>query len=374
MPRALILSPQPWDGFQVSKHHYAQALAKAGWDVVFVGPPDPALPPGSLQFTKTNIPGIQSLSYRQWFPYKLKFHARWLFDWLMQRLARRIARECGSLDLVWDFDNAYQFRDLRAFGATQSLFHLVDDVSQHGLGDKRADHFFYLHHSFCTHAGGRPDPAYDLGHGLGRVHADAARSAAPLVARNSDSPVHVGYVGNLGSGWLDWEMLASMVDNHKTTRFTFWGPLPKDPPPALAGLLGHLRVTFPGLTQPRDIVAAAPGVDVWLVPFGPGGAINSHKVLEYLSTGKPVVMDWLEAYEGSPLVAMGAAPGDGSLPDVLANVLADLDHWSTAEQMQARRQYALTRTYDARIARVFDILGDRVPPLCVGRTEGTDAA
>ena len=30
-PLAYVISPQPWAGFHVSKHHYAIALAERGW-------------------------------------------------------------------------------------------------------------------------------------------------------------------------------------------------------------------------------------------------------------------------------------------------------------------------------------------------------
>ncbi|MCU0578607.1 MAG: discoidin domain-containing protein [Desulfobacterota bacterium] len=106
-----MISPQPWAGLQVSKHHYARALAARDWRVVFIDPPAELGKPGRIEQTATEVSGIFRLRYQTFFPYRLKFHARPLFDLLMWRQAKRLVQAAGRPNLVWDFDNAYQFRD-----------------------------------------------------------------------------------------------------------------------------------------------------------------------------------------------------------------------------------------------------------------------
>ena len=91
-----IISPQPWGGFRVSKHHYAIELAKLGHEVYFIEPPTRTGNPGSIKLTPTAVPRITTLSYRPWFPYGLKFHCRPLFDWLMRRQAHKIVAAIGK--------------------------------------------------------------------------------------------------------------------------------------------------------------------------------------------------------------------------------------------------------------------------------------
>jgi hypothetical protein len=362
MPQALIISPQPWAGFQVSKHHYARALAAAGWEVIFVDPPTTLGRAGAMQLTKTEVPGLRNLRYQTWFPYRVKFYARRLFDWCMAHQARRIAQVVGPLDLVWDFDNAYQFRSLRPFGAKSSLFHLVDNVGASRLGNKDADHVFYLHESFCRNAGIIPKPDHLIGHGLGRAHADLARS--PVATPDTERPKQVGFVGNLCAGWMDWDALERMTTAHPDVTFTFWGPVLHPAPPPLARLQARANTRFLGLTPPDQIAQAGAWIDVWIVPYNlaqiKAAPINSHKILEYLSTGKAVVMDWLEAWVDNPLVDMPRDSGTGTLPDLLAKVLADLPSANAPERMAARRAYALARSYDERVAQICEVLGDQV--------------
>lgn len=364
-PLAYVISPQPWVGFHVSKHHYAVALADRGWRVVFVDPPANLGKAGATELTPTGVPGITSLRYQTFFPYKIKFHARWAFDALMRRQARQLVEVAGLPDLVWDFDNAYQFRDLSVFEARKSIFHLVDDVSSPGFGCKMADLFLYLHPTFCTRAGGRLHPDHEIGHGLGKLHAAAAQRQG-RDTRQPGTP-HVGFVGNLGASWLDWSEVARMVDRHPEVRFTFWGPTP--PPeeidPALADLIGRPGTRFPGLAQPDAILAEADSIDVWLVPLRadrlPGGALNSHKILEYLSTGRVVVMNWLEAYVDNPLVEMLPEANRGELAILLDRVLADLDRVNAPEMMARRRNFALERAYDRHLAHVLSLVEPILP-------------
>lgn len=369
-PLAFVISPQPWAGFHVSKHHYAVELADRGWQVVFVDPPAELGAAGATELVSTDVPGITSLRYQTFFPYKLKFHFRWAFDALMRRQARRLVAAVGRPDLVWDFDNAYQFRDLSPFGAQTSLFHLVDDVSWPGLGDKRADHVFYLHSSFCTHAGARLCPDHEIGHGLGKLHAAAARR--PGQDTRQPGRPHIGFVGNLQANWLDWPEILRMVDEHSEASFTFWGPLPppEETSGALADLLSRPGISFPGLTTQAAILEEARGIDLWLLPFQaakvPGGRpLNSHKVLEYLSTGRAVAMSWLEAYEGNPLVEMQEKSDKGGLAELVRRAMANLEDLNSPELMDRRRAFALERTYYRHLEHIQSL----VPLLELARSD-----
>lgn len=371
-PLAFVISPQPWVGFQVSKHHYAQALAGRGWRVVFIDPPTNLGRAGRITLNKTEVENIENLKYHCFFPYKLKFHARWLFDFLMKIQIKLIRLRVARPDLVWDFDNAYQFRDLRPFGADKTIFHLVDDVGQHQMGDKNADYFLTLHPNFCRNAGGTVRQDHIIGHGLGKIYVDTALNGA--VAPKKLGMPHVGLVANLGAIWIDWECVAEMVCRHPEVRFTFWGPLQleNDRPESLRTVLAAANAVFPGLSSPETIIAKSADVDVWLLPFlsekfNSGRPLNSHKVLEYLATGKVVLMSWLEAYEGNPLVNSPVNPESRDMPDRLDRLLIDLDKVNTTIQQNARRTYALERSYERHLDNILSLTGfSRAPTTTCG--------
>lgn len=361
-PLAYVISPQPWEGFQVSKHHYARALASRGWRVIFVDPPGDLGRPGRMELRSTAIENVENLKYQTFFPYRLKFRIRWLFDLLMRLQALLIRRYTGRPDLVWDFDNAYQFRDLRPFRAGKTVFHLVDDVGARGLGDKHADHFLSLHPVFCRNAGSACKDDHIIGHGLGGMYVRAARSAS--TAKRAPGCHHIGFVGNLEARWIDWDAIAEMVARHPEAAFTFWGPYPPEGrrSAAMDKIMAAGNASFPGLTPPEAIIEQSGKVDVWLLPFVAealqgGAALNSHKVLEYLSSGKAVLMSWLEAYEGSELVYMADSIESHDLPDRLDRLLANVEEINSPALQEARRRYAIERSYDSHLDRILFLIG-----------------
>ena len=145
-------------------------------------------------------------------------------------------------------------------------------------------------------------------------------------------------------------------------RFTFWGPLPlSGPEPALKALIDHPATRFLGLTRPERILDEASTVDVWLLPFRleklQGAPLNSHKVLEYLATGRAVVMNWLEAYDGNQLVHLARRDGSSALPNLLDDVLSRLDTVNAPEMMARRRAYALGHSYSRHFDRISALAG-----------------
>ncbi|MDB4403122.1 hypothetical protein N9159_00615 [bacterium] len=357
---AFVISPQPWDGFKVSKHHYAVALARSGWQVYFIDPPRPFQFARRIQCQAAEVDGIQRVSYSLPVPGWAKFHARPLFDRAMRRHARRLTSELGTPDLVWDFDNSYQFRDLRPFGATKSIFHLVDQGLK-GMGDKHADSCIHLHPSFCEWAGFDPSRSFQIGHGVSVDFIDSC--ATTSCTGSSDSVLTFGVVGNLAAKWFDWDTVLEIARRQPSARFVLWGPHPSVDRAngSLRAAMESSQFHFRGLSRPEDIAASSGEVDVWLVPFLnealPGGPLNSHKILEYLSTGRVVAMTWLEAWEENPHVSMlEKSPSDSfaDLVDKVAERLADLN---SSRARSDRLAFARRRTYEHRLNAVLTSAG-----------------
>lgn len=355
-----IISPQPWEGFKVSKHHYAVALAREGWTVFFIDPPLPFSRRRGIKTHPTDVDGVCRVDYSLPLPSWTKFKLRSIFNLAMRRQARRLTARLGRPDLVWDFDNAYQFNDLRAFGGSTTIFHLVDRGVK-GLGDKSAELRVHLHPSFCEWAGYRASDSIKVGHGVSR---DFIQHCPPIPTHDEyKQVVCIGLVGNLKASWFDWAAVEEIARRLPTTRFVLWGPH-RDPGIAEGAegrLLNSKRVSLRGIASPEQIAEDSAEVDLWLLPFVaervPGGPLNSHKVLEYLATGKAVAMSWLEAYSGNGLVEMLDRDSGETLPDRVSGVLASLDTINSSSLMLARRSYASDRVYEERLSQILRVVG-----------------
>lgn len=368
--RLLLISPQPWEGMQLSKHHYARALAKQGHRVDFVEPPQRAGRPGAVTVTKADDPGIRIVRYRPWFPYRLKFHARALFDAAMRVQARMIARATGGApDIVWDFDNAYQFADLRAFGAPVRLFHAVDQIVAGVSGSKHAQLVVAIDDALIDRLGARDMPHLIVPHGLNPIHLAYARRVASGhvgAPRAAGSPVRIGYVGNLLMPALDRDAIMRLVDAHRDATFDFVTPLAPDSlangadAKWLRALAARANCCLHIGRGPGYIVDLADRIDIWLICYDLARDINagsnSHKMLEYLATGAPVLTSWLRPYVGNALVTMADRGDNSRLPELLSGLIADLAAQSAPERRIERATFAITHDYAHHIGRISDAL------------------
>lgn len=362
--KVLLISPQRWDGLRVSKHHYAMELAALGHQIWFVEPPLMSGKAGALSVAPTAVDGITRIIYTPGFPYRLKFHARWLFDRLMAGQARRIAQAIpGGPDIVWDFDNAYQFSDLRAFGPAFSIFHPVDDLIAGQSSDKGCDLLLSVSQGFLDKiAGGQR--GHVVKHAISREHERHARriAEAPQRTRPQGWRPQVGYVGNLEHAGIDWPVIVEIIGRNPQADFHIIGPhsrhgetsAPSNVP--LDALCAMSHCVVHGAMPSDRILALAETVDIWLVCYDArksrDGATNSHKILEYLATGNAVLCNRIAAYEGSDLVEMTAGDDNRDMPRRIGDMLARLDVVNAPEQRRRRALYALSLSYEASLRRI----------------------
>ena len=360
--RVLIVSPQPWDGFRVSKHHYACELSKLGNKIFFVDPPDLSVCPGGIRLSPAGTMNVTVVRYRPWVPYKTKFHLRTLFDWAMQRQARQIAIACGGdLDVVWDFDNAYNFISLKAFGAPMNIFHPVDQLIAGQSSSKDADLIVGIAESILARIDSSTTPRIQIGHGLSQLFVDYGKQQLQSRNRNRTAgTVNVGYVGNLSAHAIDGPTIARTVKQNTKVQFHFFGPLEADAVHWLQTLQGCPNTHFYGLCAQEEILSHSPDIDLWLLCYDNARDINggadSHKVLEYLATGSPVVSSNLDAYEGLGLINMCAEKINDEFPRLFAKTVALLPEESTARTR--RIEFAIRNSYSSRLSSICSFLSD----------------
>ena len=359
-PRIIFVnSPQPWAASKVSKHHYARELAARGHEVYFIEPPVIG-ERGAPRVAAGPYPRLSIVTYGTFFPYRLKFHARPLFDLLMRSQARRLVRAIGKRpDIIWDFDNAYQYADLSAFGAELAIFHPVDDLPARLTSTKKADVVFSNAQRYIDRLTPLPRFARVIDHGLSRAFIDRAkavtRDPAGAGPGGGARPV-VAYVGNLDRPGIDWAAVAAMAADLPQVRFVLIGPfgVSGDGPPA--PLRACANVAFPGPKTTEEILVFAREVDIWLMAYDRArdidGGTNPHKLLEYLATGKAVVSNWAEAYVGKDLVLMPPTPDNAPLPALLAEAIARLGQLNSPAEQARRAAYTLNFSYAAHLVAI----------------------
>ena len=363
----LIISPQKWDHIRISKHNYAIALKDQGANVVFVQPPADGLSRSVL--AATDVPGIQTLTYpRPWF-YRLRFHARWLFDRLQSILIRRtLAAHSIRPDVVWCFDfNLYS--DLSIFKAQKTIFHPVDPLSeaQHIRPAKTADLVLTVSEKIADQIRPSGVSVTVINHGLAKPFEELAR-VEHCSAEHTQSVVRVGYAGNLTRGPVNRKVIQQIVMNHPDVEFHFWGPN-ESGEGEIAYFISQLQsaknVTLYGPVSQVELADGFREMDLFLLTYSADAResdrSNSHKILEYLSTVKVVVSSRIQHYtDQDDLLVMSQTEDDSDLPQLFTETLHNVAEHNSQQLSNSRIERALANTYDFHILHVSQLLATSV--------------
>lgn len=350
-----ILSPEAWGSSFVSKHHYASLLAEKGNRVYFINPP-------SAQWQITALSAqLHIVDYSLGMYRGLNRLPGFLRNLLNRRLLKKLKAHLKETpDIIWSFD-PFRFQNLKDFQAAYRIYHPVD-VHQTALEQAvvdSADVVFSTAHKILERFDAEgTTPMHFINHGL------AQHFVAPppeLAFEVDENRINVGYVGNLNYQYLDKDTLLQIVKRHPNIQFYFIGPFEK------SNLSDAVNASFIQLLQqlpntavlgPKpsaELPAYLQKMDLFLMCYTgdqhPAQMANPHKILEYLSTGKPVVSHYIDEYKSKPdLVRM--AEHNEALPQLFEETVKDLEVLNVPHLQAARKKYALDNTYEKQLQRI----------------------
>ena len=360
MSTILIISPEPWDGHFVSKHHYARELARRGHKVLFHGPPDA---PGPMRLVPvTEAPGDLRVLHAPRVAPGLRFlpgplRRAWEARWLGQVEALAGAR----VDVVWNFENS-RFFDLGFAGTRLKIYQQVD-LNQDFYPDRAAasaDLVVALSAPIAARLKSAAPDVIRLTHGHA-VHSCTDDLPDGIATSFSAAPHNAVLVGNLDITYLDVTLLAQLVTEHPDVRFHFIGGY--SPGSKLyAATASAPNVVFwgrqPAHILPDFLVRADLLLLAYLADQHLDQLANPHKMMEYLASGRCILATRTLDYEDRPdLVEMARDRADYS--QRFAAIMAEPAIWNSPARVAARRAFAAENTYPRQIDRIAQALGPR---------------
>jgi hypothetical protein len=287
---------------------------------------------------------------------------------------RQIVHEIGKpIDIVWSFEpNLYS--DLRAFSAPLTIYHPVDVVLYPYQIEvaRSADVVLTVSESIRSHFVSMNAPSYVINHGLAQPFAELARSADAKSSvhepNRADRQSRVGYAGNLGHPAVDRTTLRRTIAKRPSVEFHFWGP-PRPPLDAAPGsplheffafLYAQSNVHLHGEVATVALANALEMMDCLILCYTCDTPIfdcsNSHKLLEYLSTGRPIVSTSIAYYKGrDDLLRMSQTDGS-DFEALLDETLANLERFISPEMQKKRRAFALENTYAHQLRQIEQLI------------------
>lgn len=352
----LIISPEPWEANQVSKHHYARTLAQRGHRVFFVDPPGPSGHAITIEKAVGEEGQIHIVRGPRVAP-GLRFMPRPLRRALERRWLESLEQMAGvRIHIVWLFENS-RFYDMSFAGDRLKIYHQVDlNQDRHvAAAAASADIAFAVSQIILDQIARHAANAHKIPHGVLGIES-GVKGDWPQIRPGR---VAAACVGNLDIAYLDARICREVVCGSPEVDFHFIGSYSE------AGALHQsLRAMpnafFPGRLPSKELPAVLKNVDVTMIVYDTihhrDQVANPHKLMEYLASGKVTVATFMDEYQSlaDGLIVMVDKPED--YPSAFRAVIADLDHWNSPELRAARIAYALDNTYDRQIDRISSAL------------------
>jgi glycosyltransferase involved in cell wall biosynthesis len=351
----LLISPEPWKHIHVSKHHYAIHLGQRGNRVFFLGPP------GNVDATSpTTYPNVSSVQYTG-FPRGLRFYPRVLQRYFLQKRFAALAALCDSrFDIVWSFDNSVFFDFSALPSDVLTISHIVDSTQNFQFD--RAASTATLCLGVTREIVGRLKKSNPRSFFI--QHGYAQRKDTADLQLPGNHPIRVGYAGNLNLRYIDWKMLDHVISGHAEAGFYFAGPYRQDHE-GVNRLKTKPNVYFIGEMPSEKLAAFYGQMDVLLLCYlaeeYPEQLANSHKMMEYLGSGKMIVATHTAEFRllhDNELLLMSNR--NAEFPDRLRQALADLGRWNGSERANLRRQWADENSYEKQLMRIEELLNKSI--------------
>jgi len=354
----LLISPESWNYLFVSKHHYAMELARRGNRVYFINPPDRHVP-GGLSVNQSDqhenliiVDYTVRLRGRRFLP---RFIMRLADRYFLKKLEDRTG---NPIDIVWNFENS-RFYDL-GFAGKQVLkiyFQVDENQDFHpAVAATSADVALAINNSILETIKSYNKNSFLVPHSFqGHLSSKASKVlSGEYQYKRLPGPLKVLYVGNLDNCYLDTTLLEQVINENRNVEFVLVGPV--DTGNELYKRLAKLsHVKFTGKVSFKDIPEMLDEADALMLVYNKTFTHSSHKLLEYLASGKTIISTYMSEHAQTPSL-VSICKSHKEYPQHFRQVLADIEENNSPEKMQARIRFAMDNTYSSQLDKLEKLI------------------
>jgi hypothetical protein len=340
----LIISPNYWGKMMVSKHHYALELAKKGNTVYYLNPPD--LKKDHFEINKLDD-NLYLIDYKPIYRGQ-QYLPKFLFNFLVFIQVKFIELKVKkAFEVVWCFDNSI-YLNLSYFKARYRILFIADKLEKTRLLKiaKNADLIVSVSENLFEHL-------QQYNRKLLLVHHGLAGSFAHNQHRyetGQHDTIRAGFIGNLFKKALDRDVFRKIIDDNPTVIFEFFGTY-KMAESNLSGFKSEESISFVeylksqknvilnGVVEPERLWKELSRFDLFLFIENPqidlNQSANSHKLIEYLSSGKVVVSNHVLSFmDRRDLIEMADEMHNQNLPGLFSKVIHNLEYYNNSEMQK----------------------------------------
>lgn len=369
MKTIVILSPDQWGAMKLSKMHFAETLAEEGHHVFFINPPRRKNAGKPLSQIRKNLT-IVSLKEN---PLRIfsREKCRRLYRIIEKKYIARIRNLTGAIDELWCF-NAFFISDLKMFEAKKALLFVYDLYTPRNLqkAAAQADGIVSIAQDILDEFRYIDKPKLLINHGLAPAFEEMAETQPEVYVKKGK--IRIGYVGNLVRQGIDRNAFENIIDRHPETEFHFWGPvnveennlLTDAPSEEIIRFVAFLKtaenVILHGVKSVEDLAPEMAEMDGFIYLYDVrqdvNAGFNSHKLMEYIATGKIVFSSYVSGFGGKGLLVMDEKESDG-FEKFFKEHLPLIEEYNSAELQKKRKTFALDNTYKIQVGRIREWMG-----------------
>jgi len=357
-----LISPESWNHIFVSKHHYAMELTRRGNKVFFINPPDNSI---SEKITISPVEEFENLyivDYQQ-IVRGLRFMPSLMMRAVERRFLNKLEKIAGlRFDVVLSFENS-RFFDFGFAGNRVKIYFQVDENQDFHIrkATASADIALAINVQILDMIKPYNNNAYKLKHSFqGNLSEQAQNLIGGRYAyQRPHGNLTAMYVGNLDNMYIDINLFEDVVKQNQDVQFVMVGPFTKEKE-MYRRLSDHSNVHFLGSRPYYEIPDLLATADMLLVVYGKNFTFSSHKLLEYLGSGKAIVCTCMnELGDSVNLVSMAQTYED--FLQKFKNIVVNVQEANAPDKMMARIQFALDHTYDRQLDRMEELLTIALP-------------
>jgi len=356
---------------KVSKHHYALELAERGNRVFFIEPPSLSARGIRVRASQEH-PNLSIVTYKPVFRGK-RFLPTVIFNLLIRAQIFLLIQKIGSKpDVVWSF-SGFLFENLNWFGAEKSIFFVADLFAEENLPGElySADLVLGVSDTICQLLQKSNREVHFINHGLNRFFEEQAKQNLLNIPPNRLIPsgrIQVGYVGNLLMEALDRETMKDVIAHFADIDFIFWGSYEQkdtnlggtqdnSTEQFIAFLKKQPNVELRGPKATEVLASEIQKMNLFWLCWKVGinklwDGSNSHKILEYLSTGRPVVSHNVSTYNNTDLFYMLPEPNNENYLILLKSALNIAKKGEPIELIKSRLQFSIMNSYRKHLQKI----------------------
>ncbi len=219
LKQILIISPEPWSGQFVSKHHYAITLASKGYKVYFLNPPNNTLV--DIEIQNTNYKNLFSIVAPQ-LTKGLRFYPKVVRNFIENRWLKKLEQQIGSkFSTVWLFENS-RFYDMNFAGDRLKIYHQVDSNQNFHVKEasSSADICFCVTDFIERELLQYSKKVFKISHGINLLTKYTSLSEEQE-DRFDNNSIHVTYIGNLDMLYINEHILYNITRKHSNVIFHY---------------------------------------------------------------------------------------------------------------------------------------------------------